>query len=324
MSSILKKLKNYNDDTFILTEHPIENFILENKVTYLYGLGLIMGADDEFNESEKRFIGTLIRTLDLPDELLDEVEQNSRAIDEDFIEQLKNTLTENNLVDTFFYDALMICFQDDSYCQTEQAVLKQLCQILGVTDEKFSLVEKTVKAIDSKNTPDIEDIDGEGYWKWKHLVQYNRINYSPKRIKISNERDLKDFIGNEPFSTEINLTEGDFWLSEVDIDKLFNTQVSGAGRDKTTIWLEGEENDSFDDECSLNDHTHELNISMLNLKSISNVKIRTKHSKLLVLTMCGDGNLFTNCELEDVSEIDLFKRSRLQIEAFKNMFDELY
>lgn len=316
MSAILKSLKNYNDDTFTLSEHPIVDLDLENKVAYLYGLGLIMGSDEQIDESEKRFIGTLLRTLNLPDELLEEVEQNSQSIDEGFIEELKKTLTTNNLVSTFFYDAVMICYQDGNYCQTEKDVIKQLRYLLDFSDDDIFLVERTIEAIDSKNKAVLESIDGEGYWKWKHLVEYNRIDYTPESIKVSNYKDFKYLLDKEMYYTNIKLGEGEFWLSEADIEKLFSAKITGAGINKTTIWLEGEENCLFDEESPFNDHSHEITISMFNLKSISNCSVGTRHSKLLVLTICGGGDdIFNKCNLEDVSEIDSFEKSRLEMES---------
>lgn len=323
MSSILKSLKNYNDESFTLSEHPCSDLDLEYKVTYLYGLGLIMGSDEQIDESEKRFIGTLLRTLDLPDELLEEIEQNSQSIDEGFIEELTKTLTSNNLVSTFFYDAVMICYQDDNYCQTEREVINQLQYILDFSDDDISLVERTIKAIDSKNKSDIESIDGEGYWKWKHLVEYNRIDYSPESIKVSNYKDFRTLLDKEPFNLDIKLGEGKFWLEESDINKLFGATITGAGIGKTTIWLVGEENYIVDEDSPCNDHSHELTISKFNIKVVTDCTIGTSHSKLQVLTMFGDEALFNNCELDDVSEIDMFERDRLQRAVMKKNLEEL-
>lgn len=323
MSSILKSLKNYNDETFTLSEHPIGDLDLEYKVTYLYGLGLIMGSDEQIDKSEKRFIGTLLRTLDLPDELLEEIEQNSQSIDEGFIEELTKTLTSNNLVSTFFYDAVMICYQDDNYCQTEREVINQLQYILDFSDDDISLVERTIKAIDSKNKSDIESIDGEGYWKWKHLVEYNRIDYSPESIKVSNYKDFRTLLDKELFYLDIKLSEGKFWLDENDINKLFGATITGSGIGKTTIWLEGEENYSVDEDLPFSDHSHELTISKHNIKVVTDCTIGTSHSKLQVLTMFGDEAIFNDCELDDVSEIDMFERNRLMTEAAMKQLEEL-
>lgn len=71
-----------------------------------------------------------------------------------------------------------------------------------------------------------------------------------------------------------------------------------------------EENCLFDEESPFNDHSHEITISMFNLESISNCSVGTRHSKLLVLTILGGGDgIFNKCKLEDVSEIDLFKKN---------------
>lgn len=323
MSSILKSLKNYNDETFTLSEHPIGDLDLEYKVTYLYGLGLIMGSDEQIDKSEKRFIGTLLRTLDLPDELLEEIEQNSQSIDEGFIEELTKTLISNNLVSTFFYDAVMICYQDDNYCQTEREVIHQLQYILDFSDDDISSVERTIKAIDSKNKSDIESIDGEGYWKWKHLVEYYRIDFSPESIKVSNYKDFITLLDKELFYLDIKLGEGKFWLEENDINKLFGATITGSGIGKTTVWLKGEENYSVGEDSPFSDHSHELTISKLNIKVVSDCTIGTSHAKLQVLTMFGDEALFNDYELDDVSEIDMFKRNSLMTEAMMKQLEEL-
>ncbi|MEK1998815.1 hypothetical protein WOB97_00730 [Vibrio parahaemolyticus] len=315
MTSILKSLKNYNDETLKLSEHPVVGLDLEHKVTYLYGLGLIMEADEQIDESQKRFIGTLLKSFDLPEELLEEIEQNSQSIDDKFIEELKDTLSANNLVSIFFYDAMMVCFQDGNYCQIEKELIKQLQYLLNFNDGDISLVEKTIEAIDSRNKNQIESIEGEGYWRWKHLLDYNRIDYNPLSIKISNQRDLREFFDEDISYIEVNLGDGDFTLSEFDIEKIFSIKLIGSGIDRTTIWLKGNKNGLYDDESHFNDHSHEMEISNLNIESISQCKVCTNHSKLLVLTMFGDEILFQECQLEDVSEIDSFKKSEAEIEA---------
>lgn len=323
MSSILKSLKNYNDETFTLSEHPIGDLDLEYKVTYLYGLGLIMGSDEQIDKSEKRFIGILLRTLDLPDELLEEIEQSSQSIDEGFIEELTKTLTSNNLVSTFFYDAVMICYQDGNYCPTEREVINQLQYILDFSDDDISLVERTIKGIDSKSKSDIESIEGEGYWNWKHLVEYNRIDYTPESIKVSNYKDFRTLLDKELFNLDIKLGEGKFWLEENDINKLYGATITGSGVGKTMICLEGEENYSVDEDLPFSDHSHELTISKHNIKVVTDCTIGTSHSKLQVLTMFGDEALFNDCELDGVSEIDMFERDRLQRAAMMKNLEEL-
>ncbi|ENV2992062.1 TerB family tellurite resistance protein [Vibrio vulnificus] len=334
MSSILKSLKTYNDRPFKLLDHPTKKMDLENKVTYVYGLGLIMGADDEYHESEKKFIGTLLRTLDLPDELLEDVEQNSRTMDEEFIEQLKNTLTKNNLVDAFFYDALMICFQDGSYCQTEQAVLKQLCHLLGFNDKQLDLVERTVNAIDSINKFEIASLEGECYWNWEHLLEYSGIEYFPEYFKVSNDKDLHDLIivhKRKQVCTfeRIMLGEGDFYLSEDDFYNLSindaRLEITGLGKNNTTVWLEGKKNNyfvsdilessdkQFLDEYPSFAYSHCLYTGWGGVDSISNCNVRTSHSNLLVVKTSGS-DIFYGCKLDSVFEMNEFDKYRIEHE----------
>ncbi|WP_116643886.1 hypothetical protein [Salinivibrio sp. HTSP] len=320
MSYILKSLKKYNDETFTLLEHPIGDLDLECKVTYLYGLGLIMGSDEQADKSEKRFICTLLRTLELPEEVLEGVEENSQSIDEGFIEGLKDILTSNNLVSTFFYDAVMMYHQSESYCKVKKEVIKQLCYLIHFPDEDLELVEKVINAINSRDKSNIQAIEGEEYWDWKHLLEYARIDYEPESVKVSSDEKFRILLGRGVSNVNINLGEGAFWLSEEDVDKLFLTTINGAGAEKTKIWLIGEENPSFDEGGPFNEHSHEMTISKLKLKSISNCNVVSVHSKMLVLKLFFKRNLFNNCKLEGVSEVDSFQRD---IEQFQRDVKQL-
>ncbi|ODP97153.1 hypothetical protein BGL48_01690 [Salinivibrio sp. SS3] len=323
MSYILKSLKKYNDETFTLLEHPIGDLDLEYKVTYLYGLGLIMGSDEQADKSEKRFICTLLRTLELPEEVLEGVEENSQSIDEGFIEGLKDILTSNNLVSTFFYDAVMICHQGGNCDKQKKEVIKQMSYLLNFPGENLEIVEKVIKAINSRDKSNIQAIEGEEYWDWKHLLEYTRIKYEPESVKVSSYEKFRILLGRDVFNVNIKLGEGEFWLSEEDVDKLFGATINGAGANKTKIWLIGEENPSFDEGDPFNAHSHEMTVSKLSLESISNCNVVSVHSKILVLTLFFKRNLFNNCKLEGVSEVDSVQRGAEQLDASMDALKEI-
>ncbi|OOF05542.1 hypothetical protein [Salinivibrio sp. MA607] len=323
MSYILKTLKNYNDEKLKLSEHPIGDLDLEYKVTYLYGLGLIMGSDEQADKSEKTFVGTLLRTLELPDELLEEIEQNVQSIDEDFIEELTKILSANNLVSTFFYDAVMICHLGGSYDKVKKEVIKQMSYLLNFPGENLEIVEKVINAINSRDKNNIKTIEGEEYWDWKHLLEYARVDYEPESVKVSSYEKFRILLGRDVFNVNIKLGKGEFWLSEEDVDKLFGATINGAGADKTKIWLIGEENPSFDEGGPFNEHSHEMTISKISLESISNCNVVSVHSKMLVLTLFFKRKLFNNCKLEGVSEVDSVQRGAEQLDASMDALKEL-
>ncbi|ELX4139875.1 hypothetical protein QJ359_004413 [Vibrio vulnificus] len=327
MSSILKVLKSYNgsdesneNDVFITWSHPSINLPLEQKITYLHGLGLIMACDNELHESEKKFISKLIQMMDLPKELLEEVEKNSKSVDESFLEEFKRSILNSlELGCIFFYDAVMLCFQDGNYCETEQKVIKELSRMAFFPNDELTLVEKTIKAIHSRSIIEINSIEGERYWNWVHLIQCENISFRPKIIKVGNCLDFASLRASMiDYSSiyrdvEIILGEDDgYQITWLDIEGFCDTRIIGS--ENTTIWLVGEENDTFDDEFIVNAHSHEIDMGVCTLTSISNCKIRTEHSNLLILT-CGIERLFNNCDLENVSEADGAEHRRLQVEA---------
>lgn len=327
MTSLLQALKKHNgsdesneNDVLITWNHPSIDLPLEQKITYLHGLGLIMGCDNELHESEKKFISKLIQMMDLPKELFEEVEINSRSVDEIFLDDFKRIILNSlELGCIFFYDAVMLCFQDGNYCETEQEVIKELSRMAFFPDEELALVERTIKAIHSRSIPEINTIEGERYWNWVHLIQCENISYRPDIIHVRNSLDFISLnVSTIDYSSiytgvEIRLGDGeDFRITSLDINAFCGTKITGS--EQTTIWLEGEENDTFDGECTVNAYTHEIDMEACALESISNCKIKTEHSNLLVLTYGGE-RLFNNCILENVSEADGAEHRRLQVEA---------
>lgn len=303
MNSILR---NNNDDTFIFYEHPIKEQILENKIMYLYGLGLIIDGDT-FNELEKKFIRALLRTADLTGETLKEIETNAKFIDDGFVEEFKNILKENNLSGSFIYDSIMMCFEIGSDFESKKHVVNRIRNIFRISNDQLAVVINTLKAIDSSDICDLENLEGKEYWKWSHLLEYKGINYTPESIYISSQIELRELIDSRLFSPHIKLAQFGFRLSQADIDKLNDAKITGSGNPKmrgsyvgqycTTIWLEGGRE-------TFNEHSHEINMSMLNLTSISNCHVGTIHPKVQVVTRWGEKNLFNNCHLQEVSEID--------------------
>lgn len=327
MSSILDTLKSFNEDRIILENHPLKELELESKVTYLTGLALIMNADEDMQGSEKRYVATLIRTFDLPDTLLAELEQNATALEKDFIEEFKITLLNKDLVNTFFYDAVMICFQDGDYCKTEKAVIDQLCHLLDFSKSDMTFIEHLVKAINSNDLEYIESLDGEKFWQWEYLLDYKDIGYSPECLKASCSKDLNSLIKiAEPFASTIKLAEGRYTLTSDDIEDFIQVKIIGAGVENTTLYFEGEENTLKDDDDVYNHHSHEFNISGMNVVSIQDCKIDSWHPQLLILTTFdSDKKIFDGCDVDSDIEIDdAYDRAQKQIQSALDGFKGLF
>tara|TARA_R110001583_G_scaffold119981_3_gene271226 strand:+ start:4419 stop:5411 length:993 start_codon:yes stop_codon:yes gene_type:complete len=322
MSSVLTTLKDFNEDNFVLKKHPLVGIDLESKIIYLTGLCLVMNADDKILGTERKYIATLIRTFDLPDKIIMNLEKNAAALDKIFIDDFKSTLLEKNLVNTFFYDAVMICFQDDNYCISEKSVIEEFKILFDTSDKDLKFIERVVQSVSSKNIKQIECIKCEKLWQWEHLTEYHRINHSHKIIKISTACDLLHYISTEPYSVTIELGAGVYRLTEDDFEKCTYTSIVGDGTDKTTILLVGIRNVLQDDEDHYNQHSHEFNISRLGISSIKNCNIDSLHHELLVLTTYfSDSNPFEGSYVpKHITIDDATKRCLKQInEAFESL-----
>lgn len=61
---LLRKIELKNESE-IFEKHPCRELDVESKMHYLNGIALVMNEDNDVNEAEKKYLGTLVNSFDL-------------------------------------------------------------------------------------------------------------------------------------------------------------------------------------------------------------------------------------------------------------------
>ncbi len=115
----------------ILANHPLINATLEEKILYLYALGLTAYADGHTDDSELEYIKALANTFAIDagtkEDLFDFVQNPST----DIIDEIRTTLHKNAVVINLIYDAYYLSDRDGHIADSEIKVIKKLTTELG-------------------------------------------------------------------------------------------------------------------------------------------------------------------------------------------------
>ncbi len=197
MNNVLKSLQNFVDETLILESHPVRSNSLDEKVQYLTALALIMNADDEMSQDEKKYIKVLMNTFNLPNDMLADIAESVVSPSKDLITDIKEMLNNHELQKTFFYDAIMISFQDGDFSKSEEDAVEQLRIIAGANVDDVRFITKVIEAITSKDLKAIAKLGGQKIWQWKYLLDYYKMTNDCKTIKICSQSELNELLNDE-------------------------------------------------------------------------------------------------------------------------------
>lgn len=291
--SILTKLQDTQNKMNSFEEHPIQNLSLKDKIIYLNGLSLIMGADEEVHEKEKNYLMRLINTFSLDRDLLDQLVEFSQDSDEEQIEELLNTLKEMELILPFLIDSYVIARIDNSLAEEESEVLKFFMKYAGV-----------------KNS-----IMLQGFEK----VLFNLVHYTGD-LNYSDADLLSDEDSEKLYKSLINQLLTDYSFPEDFIDWLLNSvNLDEFKNIKRPIYFLVKEFIGYESENELINVLNNFLIKNFLVNGVSSLKVKDSIPKLNQNLGC-----YTSAKksLDDLAE-EYFKKENIKMLDEIFPFDEL-
>ncbi len=132
MFDILDLIHDATKEANSFENHPAKALPLEERLSYLNGLALVMNADAEISEDEKEYLRILIKSFDLDESCLNDFVTFAQAPDKDTIQAFFRTFRRKPLAQLFLFDAYMMGMRDGQLQDKERAVIDKMAEQLEI------------------------------------------------------------------------------------------------------------------------------------------------------------------------------------------------
>lgn len=156
--SILSKMKSVKEKLVEVPEHPLANRDTELRFIYLAGLAMTMAVDGEIKPAEKSHLEYMIRSFRMPESSIDRLLSIGDNLSEDQVEQLVNTLKENELEYAFLIDAALMASKDGESQPEEEEFMAILVEMLGLPASQQEFLVKFALATGKKNSKALNEL----------------------------------------------------------------------------------------------------------------------------------------------------------------------
>ncbi len=188
--SILNKVKKLSASLLAFEKHPARQLDLEQKFHYLNGLALVMLADEKIEESEKEYLKTLLTSLDISEEHLDNlIEFAQNPSDEALKDMLKAIEEMKELKYVFLLDALVLANYDGDLDEEEKGLIEEFAKLLKIKKDVFEKLEYLEKIIREK-----DKLALYRFFLGKYPFDVEIFNYLLDFFKIKKEELLKEYV----------------------------------------------------------------------------------------------------------------------------------
>ena len=132
MFDILDLIHDATKEANSFENHPAKALPLEERLSYLNGLALVMNADAEIDDNEKEYLRILIKSFDLDESCLNDFVAFAQAPDKDTIQAFFRTFRRKPLAQLFLFDAYMMGMRDGQLQDKERAVIDKMAEQLEI------------------------------------------------------------------------------------------------------------------------------------------------------------------------------------------------
>ncbi|MBF0239740.1 MAG: DUF1566 domain-containing protein [SAR324 cluster bacterium] len=173
---ILNMIKKVEAEQKKLETHPAQTLDLEGKLHYLRGLALMMNVDDEIHDKELNYLKVLMRTFDLPSDMLEDLIAFAKKPAETAIPEMIASIVENSMREPFMLDCLVMAHCDERFDPNEKELLTVYENLLKLPDRTRTDLRAVHDLIRKRETEQVN------YWhiridkKWyEHLLPFFEI-----------------------------------------------------------------------------------------------------------------------------------------------------
>ena len=203
MFDILDLIHDATKEANSFENHPAKALPLEERLSYLNGLALVMNADAEISEDEKEYLRILIKSFDLDESCLNDFVTFAQAPDKDTIQAFFRTFRRKPLAQLFLFDAYMMGMRDGQLQDKERAVIDKMAEQLeilkGTRRDIFDLFchIKNKDWTESSFYFSAHLLNPENF---KHLLEYFEVDLREllERTSTLQENRLRERLEGEP------------------------------------------------------------------------------------------------------------------------------
>lgn len=204
MFDILDMIHDATKEANSFENHPAKALPLEERLSYLNGLALVMNSDAEIDEEEKEYLRILIKSFDLDESCLNDFVAFAQAPDKDTIQAFFRTFRRKPLAQLFLFDAYMMGMRDGQLQDKERIVIdkigEQLEVLKGLRKDIFELFcylqNKDWSEASVYFTAHLLNPEYFG-----HLLEYFEVEFeeilkeAEKRKRVWLEQKMQSFLG---------------------------------------------------------------------------------------------------------------------------------
>ncbi len=188
--SILNKVKKLSASLLAFEKHPARQLDLEQKFHYLNGLALVMLEDEKIEESEKEYLKTLLTSLDISEEHLDNLIEFAQSPSDEALKDMLKAIEEmKELKYVFLLDALVLANYDGNLDEDEKGLIEEFAKLLKIKKdvvEKLEYLEKLIRERDK--------LALYRFFLGKYPFDVEIFNYLLDFFKIKKEELLKEYV----------------------------------------------------------------------------------------------------------------------------------
>ena len=151
--NIISFVKTAEERNLSFENHPAKELSEENKIKYLNGLALLMNVDGEISTDEKEYIGTLIRTFQLPAERMEELVTFAENPNDEAVQDLVDSIKSKAIKNIFLVDCLILAYKDSVIHEKERELIDKFFNLFEIKDrikDHIYYVHNLIKEQDEK------------------------------------------------------------------------------------------------------------------------------------------------------------------------------
>jgi len=171
--------------------HPINLLSLEEKMLYLQALALIMGADNNIELEQKKYLALLIRSLELDNYILNDLIEFSKKPDKEIIISFLNEFIGHSNNENFIFDALMLMSksEDKVAVDIQNQAFNKIANSLKTKSKTIDFLKTLLGVIDNEKSFNeiIGDYDEISTNKFIYLDNFYGFKIDSNKKKIVGE-----------------------------------------------------------------------------------------------------------------------------------------
>lgn len=145
-SSLLRAIDSVQLEIKPLQKHVIADLDINERVAYAGFVSTVLLSGGGISDSKSRLFKLLLVAMDV-EEQRDQIFEKAHYLDEVHLREFLCLLREKGLASCFFMDVLVVCRLDGLLTETQQSLLAEFMDLVGLTESELGIIQNLVATV---------------------------------------------------------------------------------------------------------------------------------------------------------------------------------